>query len=297
MLYRSIARRGLMASAFLLVLSVSLLLMCVTVNAAKPADGTVASTAAQTQRDAAYKAAHDTDPHLPLTAEQERMLQVKDQQLADSFASSLSVPLAVPGAAGVGVQAAAAAAPTEWGVAFNQQPQQRSYWCGPATLSEALGQCGVNVTQAQCAAWSGTTTAGTAWSGGPTRTGYPMADVMNDRQSRNYYVPQALSYAPTSTEIARYKSRLVNNIYKEWVPLIGDAWQVPGGYHLVGHPKAKQIFHWFDIFGYDTSGAWTRYEDSVHGSSSIAWSSSVPAWSRQRSTEIATICGGRGYIW
>jgi hypothetical protein len=294
MLYKAISRRGLMVSAFLAIFAVTLLFMCVTANA----DPAAQATGKAAQNDAAYKAAIDTDPHLPLIVEQKQALKGKEQRLADFYSAAAGRTLTAEGAAALGVSAAVASIPAAWGVAANQQPQQRSYWCGPATLCEALGQCGIpSVTQSQAASWSGTTTNGTAWSGGPTSTGHPMADVMNSRQSRNYFVPQALSYAPTSSEISTYKARLVSDIYNVWAPLIGDAFQTAGSsYHLTGHPTDRTIYHWFDIFGYTASGGYTRYEDSVSGSA-IGWANSVPPYSWQPSNQVATICGGRGYIW
>lgn len=77
--------------------------------------------------------------------------------------------------------------------------------------------------------------------------------------------------------------------------LVGDAYEVPGGPHLVGHPNIT-IYHWFDIRGYTSSGANTEYEDSVHGSST-SWAGGVPAYSTLSSTTIAKIVGGRGYVW
>lgn len=301
MLYKSITGRGLMAMAFLAVFAVTLLLTCVAASAGPAAGVTVATEAASLKIDAAYKAAHDTDPHLPLTVEQKNALQVKERQLADAYSRATGLTLTADAAASLGAAALATSVPAEWGVAADQQPQQRSYWCGPATLVEALIQCGTpNVSQATAAAWSGATSGGTAWSGGPTRTGYPMADVMNDHQSRNHYVPQSLSYSPTSSEINTYKSRLVDDIHRVYAPVIGDAYEVPNGtYHLVGHPSDHMICHWFDIYGYASSGATTCYEDSVHGcpTSIISWAGGVPAYSRQASNQIAIICGGRGYIW
>jgi hypothetical protein len=59
----------------------------------------------------------------------------------------------------------------------------------------------------------------------------------------------------------------------------------------------QTIFHWFDIRGYQASGGVTDYEDSVHGASSIGWSSAVPAYSALASSTIVSILGARGYDW
>jgi hypothetical protein len=81
-------------------------------------------------------------------------------------------------------------------------------------------------------------------------------------------------------------------------PLLGDAWETRySQYHLVGHPADRTIFHWFEIRGYQSSGASTMYEDSVHGATSIGWSPSVPAYSTLSSAAIVSIVSGRGYVW
>lgn len=40
--------------------------------------------------EAAYKLAHDTDPHLPLTPEQQRVMALKDQIIADVAAGKIT---------------------------------------------------------------------------------------------------------------------------------------------------------------------------------------------------------------
>jgi hypothetical protein len=120
--------------------------------------------------------------------------------------------------------------------------------------------------------------------------------VLNRYQGRNYYVPQPVSSA-TSSAISTYERDLEMDISSIRAPLIGDAWEVPGGPHLVGHPSGQQIFHWFEIRGYQNSGATTMYEDSVHGAGSVGWSGGVPAYSIMASSTIARIVAGRGYVW
>lgn len=273
---------------------------------AAPTDNVASYKAAAVDKDAAYKAATDTDPHLPLTPYQQQMLALKKQAVANviSGTASAATVSASLSAAGSTVTpsaaiAAAAAAPASAALAADQNPQKTSYWCGPASVNEALGQMGKWFTQAQLASELGTTPAGTAWSGGPTRTGFPVPDVMNAHQSRNYYIPNPVPSSPSSTDVSNYKANLVSNISAVGAPLIGDAWEVPGGqYHLAGHPINSTIFHWFDIRGYTNNGASTMYEDSVHGADNvIAWAGNVPAYSTMSSTAIVTIVGGRGYVW
>ncbi len=263
---------------------------------------TMTATATPPSNEAAYKAATDTDPHLPLSSDQQKMLTQKKKAVANAPSGKASIASAdasstATSSPAVGV---AAAATTSDALSADQNPQKTSWWCGPASVNEALGQMGVWLTQAQLAEELGTTTAGTGWSGGPTRTGFPVPDVMNAHQTRNYYIPNAVSYSPSSAEVNSYKAYLVYDISSVRAPLIGDAYEVPGGtYHLAGHPQYASIYHWFDIRGYTNDGAYTMYEDSVSGVSPsiIPWAPNVPAYTTMSSTAIVTILGGRGYVW
>lgn len=246
--------------------------------------------------DSAWKAAHDTDPHLALTDQQLAVMAEKraaEPQDGGAVPAVFVVPMAECGSCtGDGTSYPASAS-----LAANQTPQARSYWCGPASVHEALDAVGVSLSQTAAAAALHTTTDGTAWSGGGTSpSNYPVADVLNAYQNRNSYIPQPVSAATTSA-INTYERDLKMDIYALRVPLIGDAWETPTGYHLVGHPDNRPIFHWFEIRGYQASGASTMYEDSVHGASSISWSGSVPAYSTLPSSQIVSIVSGRGYIW
>jgi hypothetical protein len=246
--------------------------------------------------DSAWKAAHDTDPHLALTAEQLAMTAAKraaETTSAAPFFARMPVPLSgcADGCGGNGGY------PPSASIAANQTPQATSYYCGPAAVHEALDAVGVTLSQSAAAAALHTTTGGTAWSGGGTSpSGYPVPDVLNRYQTRNYYVPQPVGSA-TSSAINAYENDLEMDIAALRVAVIGDAWEVPGGAHLLGHPPSKEIFHWFEIRGYQNSGASTMYEDSVHGAGSIGWSSGVPAYSTLASNTIVRIVGQRGYVW
>jgi hypothetical protein len=257
--------------------------------------GLIVSAGLAQADDSAWKAAHDTDPHLPLTQQQLDMTGSKRAAEAQS-GSLVSGPLAAPwsecDSCGGG-----GSYPSSASLVANQTPQATSYWCGPASVHEALGALGVSLSQSAAASALHTTTAGTAWSGGGTSpSGYPVPDVMNRYQSRNYYVPQYVASA-TASAISTYENDLEMDISAIRAPLIGDAWEVPNGPHLNGHPGNLQIFHWFEIRGYYGSGGTTLYEDSVHGATSISWSGSVPAYSNLPSSQIVSIVGGRGYVW
>ena len=254
----------------------------------------IGSTGTARADDSAWKAAYDTDPHLPLTPEQVEMTAEKraaEPQGGDvSLAPSLDPSFVCASCSG-------GSYPSSAHLAANQTSQSTSYYCGPASVHEALGTIGISLSQAAAATKLHTTTGGTAWSGGGTSpSGYPIPDVLNGSQGRNYYVPQPVSIA-TSNAISTFKGDLKMDVYAVRAPLVGDAWEVPGGPHLVGHPANREIFHWFEIRGYQNSGGSTMYEDSVHGASSISWSGSVPAYSALASSTIVTIISGRGYVW
>lgn len=258
---------------------------------------------------ALFKIVDDTDPHLPLTDYQQLILAQKEADVAALFAAGFSAADVGAQSAGSTLRAAsgsegddvlpAGPIPATDYLTKNQVAQVRSYWCGPATIREALGQLGISITQAKAADELGTTTSGTPWSGGSTRTGFPMADVMNDHQTRNHYVPVYVPYPPGDTVIQQYKANLVATIYRYNSPVVGNAWTGPGSnYFLKGHPADREIKHWFDIRGYSGTGAYTLYEDSIANSScGISWAWRVPAYSSQASKEIVWIVSGRGYLW
>jgi Peptidase_C39 like family len=186
-------------------------------------------------------------------------------------------------------------APAARDLPATQQAQLNGYFCGPATVSEMLAQVGRTVTQGRAAEELGTDVSGTGWS---DLSGNPVPRVLNQNQQRNSYVAVALPWAPTRSQVRAYERNLVTDINRHGgVPLAGDADEVPGGPHLVGHPVNQTIFHWFDIRGYQKYGALTDYEDSVHNASSIGWSATVPAYSTLPSATIVDIIGARGYDW
>jgi hypothetical protein len=176
-----------------------------------------------------------------------------------------------------------------------QRPQVRNYFCGPATVSEMLAQMGVALPQPSAARELGTTASGTDWS---NSAGYPVPRVLNAHQKLSRYAAVGLPWTPTARQIKTFEIDLVTDInHGAGVPIAGNAYEVPGGPHLVGHPPGQAIMHWFDIRGYSQSGAVTDYEDSVHGAPSIGWSSAVPAYSALTSATIVDIVGARGYVW
>lgn len=266
-------------------LTAAVLLAATTLATAAPA------TAAEPAPGAAYKAAHDTLAPQRLTAGQRALSATKQAAAARSYDRLRAAPLG----ALVGYKLSG-------GI---HQSQKTSYWCGPATLvitqsarDEVAGR-----SQQDAATLLKTTTSGTAWYGininVPSPTGYPMADALNYRLPGSGYVPRALAYTPTATDKANFKAHITHNTDNDY-GIAGNAWEVPGGPHLVGHPNIE-IFHWVSIDGYntDTAAGQVNYLDPVGGVSTsiISWAGSVPKSAHISSDTITTIMGGRGYVW
>ena len=283
---------------------VAAVILCVLIPA-----GAISAGATTVTSETAYKAATDTDPHLALTPYQQQMVELKDRTIANALSGKASAAIMKASLSAIGATSASALAaasttasgvPLSANVAKNQTPQKTSYWCGPATVHEALGQLHRSYSQAFLAPELGTTpSGGTAWSGGPTTTGHPVPDVLNKHQPF-YYVPQEVSGSPGDQEVERYKDRLTGDIGLTDAPVVGNAWTTPySDFWLVGHPRTTTIKHWFDIYGYRISGGttYTKYEDSIHSADSVGFNNEVPAYSELPSHQIAHIVGGRGYVW
>jgi Peptidase_C39 like family len=181
-----------------------------------------------------------------------------------------------------------------WVDNLNQQGQQRSYWCGPATVSEVAysmyydGRGAIPVSQSTAASYMGTTTDGTSVgafvNGLNAYVGRPVAGW-------NWYAFVWLSYSPTSTERSNFVSYLEFDVDRGW-PVGGDAWEEAYGPHLKGHPYNQTIFHYVELGGYGSYGGSIYYADSA----TTVWST-VPPYSWFDMQTMITILGGRGYAW
>ncbi|QHA01185.1 C39 family peptidase [Dehalobacter restrictus] len=173
-----------------------------------------------------------------------------------------------------------------------QRSQDTYYYCGPATAQEILKyKTSTLYSQSTLATPLRCNTSGTPWYDGLGTTGYPMADTLNSYIGSTYYIPYG-----TSVNSATFLSNVTWDIV-HFYPVAGDAWEVPGGPHLVGHPTGSTIYHWFAIYGINTDTNYIRYADSVAGCSQISWSGNVPTYSDMYYTTLATIVNGRGIIW
>jgi hypothetical protein len=228
---------------------------------------------------AAYKAAHDT-LRLPVSAAASTPAVV---------AARLAARRPAPAPAARLAPTAACAASGRMVLAnLNEQGQVTNYYCGPATVSEMARTRGGRLDQWTAARWMGTSAnAGTS--------------VDQLTRGLNHFVGEPggggyafvwLSYYPNGNERNAFLAYLRSDLttYGGW-PVAGDAWEVPGGPHLAGHPDIE-IFHWIEIGGLGDADTAVYYADSA----TTVWSG-VPAYSWIDTLDLVSILGGRGYAW
>jgi hypothetical protein len=172
-----------------------------------------------------------------------------------------------------------------------QYGQIQNWYCGPATVSEMSatvpGPSPVNLDQNAVAGYMGTTqSAGTTWTGLVNGLNHY---VGQPDFGRNFYAFVWISDTPTSAQRNAFISNLQTDV-GVLSPVAGNGWEVPGGPHMTGHPANQEIFHIFEIGGYNSSQIY--YADSA----TTVWSS-VPAYSWFDTYTMVTILGGRGYAW
>lgn len=254
------------------------------VSAASPTAAQVAQASATSA--GTFKAAHDTDPHLPISG--------PHHVAPTSSVSRAAVP---------NVVCCGGNPPQSLELGQDQQQQATWYYCGAATVSEILGDLNKSLSQSSAASILQTNTNGTAWSGvyasvpSGYQTGYPVPDVLNYEISDVWYGPVGLPYTPTSGDTSTYENNMVGDIWDGY-PVAGDAWMAPGGYVLNGWPTptgSTQYFHWFAVIGYGSSGATTDYEDSA--TNQFPGHEPPPYTTGFSSPDLVSILGGRGYVW
>jgi len=233
---------------------------------------------------AAYKARHDTRAaYVRAVAaayarhNAQKRAMYRSGSLAAARSASVAAPLTVSGS----------------GYAYlsplNQQGEQRNYWCGPATVSMVAWTVPgpSNVNQSTAASWMGTNTSGT--SEGQATSGLNHFVGVPD-YGWNFYGFVGMNDNPTSSQRSTFLADLQTDVSLN-SPVAGDAWEVVNGPHLVGHPN-QQIFHWFEIGGWNTNNGKSYYADPA----TSVWSS-VPPYSWFSTYTMETILGGRGYAW
>ncbi|WP_018131839.1 C39 family peptidase [Effusibacillus pohliae] len=176
-----------------------------------------------------------------------------------------------------------------------QETQWNGYYCGPATAAMIIKSKQVSTSQSETASLLGTESyKETPWSVGPsTSPSYPMRDALNYKLNTSWYVPYGL---PESVTTTTFKDHITFDVDFDY-GVAGDAYEVPNGPHLVGHPVSQTIYHWFAIDGYSNNGDSTHYADPASGCSALSWGNNVPKYSTMSTSTVATIVNGRGIIW
>jgi len=164
----------------------------------------------------------------------------------------------------------------------SQQGEARMYWCGPAALVSTLKEGGHGSrTQSWAAGVLHTTTNGTDMD--------RMLSALN-AYSGGFKYDEVFESGSWSSYVSAYESHLKSDI-NAGEGLVGNAYEVPGGPHLPGHPD-HLIYHYIAIDGYSNNGSTTHYADPA----TTVWST-VPAYSNISSSLLVRIMGGRGYYW
>lgn len=256
-------------------------------------------TAAAMRAAAAYKAAHDTEAAAlrrlsAAGAKQDtgKRALLRSEQLGHR--SSASKPACASGHGQAGHTASAALTNSVIN-GLVQYGQVLNSFCGPAVVAEmsatvrGAGGAGLDqygVANYMAGDWHNVDKFGTyvnqEVNGLNNYVGLP---YFRD----NYYVYVYMNYNPTSADRSGFITNLGLDVAVH-SPVAGDAWEVPGGPHLVGHPAGEEIKHYFEIGGYSNGSVY--YADSA----TTVWGS-VPAYSWMDAYTVETILGGIGYIW
>ncbi len=161
-----------------------------------------------------------------------------------------------------------------------QYGQDTGYFCGPAVVSEMSatvpGDMGTN-----------------------PNTGTDVGPMVNELNNIvgvpdfgwAWYAYVPMDWNPTDSQRATFLTDLQIDVNNN-TPVAGDAVEVAGGPHLVGHPVWENIGHYFEIGGWNTNTSQVWYADSA----TTVWSG-VPPYSWFDTYTLETILGGRGYIW
>jgi hypothetical protein len=172
-----------------------------------------------------------------------------------------------------------------WVNNLQQRGQERSYWCGPATVSEMAW-----TVPADSASYMGTNTDGTNVD---AMTNGLIHFVGIPDYGWNFYSFVWMDYSPTPSQRSTFLGNLQTDVILS-SPVAGDAWEVAGiqNPHLLNHPVNQTIFHWFEIGGWSTNSSQVYYADSA----TTVWPAVQP-YNWEDMYTVETILGGRGYVW
>lgn len=172
-----------------------------------------------------------------------------------------------------------------------QQPQQTSYYCGPATVASILGAKNLNYSQSTLASRLGTTTAGTAWYNGGTS--YPVRDVLNSLGNTSYYTV----YAANTNSPSEISSKVKYSIDRDYAVAANISEVYNGTYFLPGH-TGRTLQHWIPIDGYYNNGSSIHYAEPIYNATSISWYKNVTApYFTVSDYVMSYVVWERGLVW
>lgn len=183
---------------------------------------------------------------------------------------------------------------------MSQVPQQKNWYCGPASVVAVLKTYGTATGKQQTqdsvvSSLYASESTGTPWSKG-TVAGtyfYPVADTLD------YYMNSANNYAafaqPNATD---FKNSVVYTIDKGY-PVVANVIEYSySGPKLVGHPNSLSLQHWVPIYGYSQYGDAAAYADPASGGQGISFDTSqIPKYAELPASTWSTLVKDRGIIW
>ena len=181
---------------------------------------------------------------------------------------------------------------------LNQQGQTKSYYCGPAAVSElSTSMVAPAVSQATAAPYMHTDQYGQTYASDETNganqyVGRPVFGA-------NFYLWVSLPDPPSTTQKNDFWNRVVSDVRWASAGVIGDAYEVANYDHLPGHPNLT-IRHYIQIGGYNYQQGPKEIYYSDSATTMKNWDSrwgTVPPFSWIGSDRLAIILGGLGYIW
>ncbi len=163
--------------------------------------------------------------------------------------------------------------------AVYQIPQQKTYYCGPASAETVLKYLGKDTPQSVLAS---SQYLQTDQNGGTNYGSNLMATTINILgQTGNFYAQK------NDSNIATYETDMTTDILTSW-PIVIAAHE-SAAYNL----NISEIgwYHWFVVRGYTNYGANSSYVDPASG----IWN--VPAYGTVTSSTIVGTMQGFGYVW
>jgi hypothetical protein len=185
---------------------------------------------------------------------------------------------------------------------ISQQPQEKSYYCGPGSgyaIFKGKGKVtsaynGQSLSQSVLGSTTYLSTdlhTGTNWS---DSSGYPMQTTLNRWLGTSWYIPAG---APS---LSAYENDLVVDVDHGYA-FAANVVEMAGGTHLPGHPVSKTIYHWVAPYGYSSSDGitanTTSYADPAGQSTAVSWGMGVYAYNNVASSTMKYLVGQRGIIW